>query len=870
MSNSYEVYSDNLDAQTIEDSNLWMRPFRDKLWVIGLVLVLVSALSLTQNIGLNGGILGSLELLPFGLVIVYYALLLGNQKIKWWFFGTKHAHYSTFFVYLVLWFTSCFALNKDITIFNDMTPWFGVQLILACVTVTVNAWKDAFPPLVRAIWCGAMAWSLVIMLYFAIILAPLAPMSVIVCWFFGLSLHSFVPLVFSVHIFRVLRREWLEAKQQKPIKSALETRQWGTLLGVLIPIFVMIAFSASWHFRVKELADIKEKAALETNNQLPEWITMSQYLPNDWLSERMLKAGVVFQGKGSWEFMPSLARGEKTYHDPLVLIGNLTNPVGKVLGSSEFRPLMLKSMNHPKLNQQERLWTGRDLVTNRIITKAEINPALRLAYTEKTLQIKNTSTDKFPGQQEAIYIFQLPEGGTVSSLSLWVNGVEEKARLSGRQKADSAYATIVGREQRDPSIVHWQEGNSVSVRVFPCTPNEDRRVKIGVTHPLRMTSESTLTYENISFIGPPATGAPDEIDLQLAQGSKVLEKPNHLKTTKEGNLSGHTTYWHFWEVKFLASEFVPQSFSFNGKTYRAEACKPVLESFKPSAVYLDLNENWTRDEAMRILESVGNQTPTLVPTPKGFERLNHQNFNQIWEEESAKRFSLFPFHRIEDKSRALVLCKSNTDTPTLRELQGSVFGDEMVQKLINQPIIRVLHLDAKTKPTTYLRALAELRILDIHSGSLGEMTEMLHDGQFFANPETAQSVVIPCAGIRITATEGTINGAKTDHLMRLYAYNDVMRKIGSNYLTRNYEPDALVRIADAAYVVTPVSSLIVLETEADYQRFGLDKSQNSLQNAKLSGAGAVPEPHEWALLILLLLAVGYLYHNQKRLVCPTN
>jgi XrtN system VIT domain protein len=78
----------------------------------------------------------------------------------------------------------------------------------------------------------------------------------------------------------------------------------------------------------------------------------------------------------------------------------------------------------------------------------------------------------------------MPEGAVVTSLSLWINGNEEKAILTTKEKADSAYKTIVGAERRDPSVVHWQEGNSVSVRVFPVLPGESRKFKIGITAPL--------------------------------------------------------------------------------------------------------------------------------------------------------------------------------------------------------------------------------------------------------------------------------------------------------------------------------------------------------------------------------------------------
>jgi hypothetical protein len=58
-------------------------------------------------------------------------------------------------------------------------------------------------------------------------------------------------------------------------------------------------------------------------------------------------------------------------------------------------------------------------------------------------------------------------------------------------------------------------------------------------------------------------------------------------------------------------------------------------------------------------------------------------------------------------------------------------------------------------------------------------------------------------------------------------------------------------------VVSPVSSLIVLETKEDYERFGIKDKDNSLYNATKNSSGAVPEPHEWALIIVFVLFIAF-------------
>jgi hypothetical protein len=80
----------------------------------------------------------------------------------------------------------------------------------------------------------------------------------------------------------------------------------------------------------------------------------------------------------------------------------------------------------------------------------------------------------------------------------------------------------------------------------------------------------------------------------------------------------------------------------------------------------------------------------------------------------------------------------------------------------------------------------------------------------------------------------------------------------------NLEADtALVNEAQEAYVVTPLSSLVVLETAADYERFDIHDSNNSLHNASMKSTGAVPEPHEWALIIITALMLIWLTYKNR-------
>ncbi len=104
-----------------------------------------------------------------------------------------------------------------------------------------------------------------------------------------------------------------------------------------------------------------------------------------------------------------------------------------------------------------------------------------------------------------------------------------------------------------------------------------------------------------------------------------------------------------------------------------------------------------------------------------------------------------------------------------------------------------------------------------------------------------------------------------DHLLRLFAYRSILEGLSGQLPAENPGLDgatseALVRTAEEAHIVSPVSSLIVLE-RADYGRFNITESKNSLKNATLQGNGAVPEPGEWALIIGVVFILLYIRYR---------
>jgi XrtN system VIT domain protein len=135
---------------------------------------------------------------------------------------------------------------------------------------------------------------------------------------------------------------------------------------------------------------------------------------------------------------------------------------------------------------------------------------------------------------------------------------------------------------------------------------------------------------------------------------------------------------------------------------------------------------------------------------------------------------------------------------------------------------------------------------------------------FPINVENEEQLLIEPASMLITKQEGELSAERApDHLYRLFAYNTILREAGIKSIQKSYTDTSLVKQAQLANIVTPLSSLIVLETKKDYDRFGIKETEGSLGNASMRSSGAVPEPHEWALIILIaLVALFLLYKNR--------
>ncbi len=760
----------------------------------------------------------------------------------------------------VLFTISAFSLNKQMGVFAPFPTWLNVMTLTMTAIFFLYPYINNFPPLIKGTIYFLSGSALVLSLYMFIFLLPLTIIGIIAFWFFGISLHAFVPALWILLILNLFFR--------KTNKASLKHLGWA---GAAIPVIFLSFYLYKWNNVQTGIKDILAEKYLQTDNHLPADIYLAQKLPDDALTEEILIS--PFKSQQFWEDGLGLGfgmSGIKKFHDPLAVIA--VGFFGKLDIDENTVTALLNIRRDYRHHTTEKLWIGSSLSTSSVSNNIRVYPEYRLAYQEKTIVIHHTGMTEsenwwFNSQtQEALYTFHVPEGSIVTSLSLWINGKEEKSRLTTLQKADSAYKNIVGVQRRDPAIVHWQEGNRITVNVFPCTEKEDRIFKIGFTTPMAYR-DNKLWLKNIWFEGPEFSSAREFTNIRFGQQpTPVTDFPSDFEKTAEGGLNYKGDYNPSWEIAFTAVPLSNKRFAFNGFEYAVSEMTETKTALNTKSVFLDITNEWTKDDYENCISGL-NEKEIYTWTPE-LVKITGANKEEAWEKLKENKFSLPFLYDIKDPASSVVITKADERSPLLADLAGSEYASKITSYLENaNGKIRLLNIGDKLSP--FWKSLNELRVTEYIKLKPEEAIGSIKAGNFQRPYEDSLNIALVESHLKIVKSpvdSGFINSGAPDHLLRVFEYNDVLRKLGKHYFKKENYESALFREAEEGYVVTPLTSMLVLESQADYERFGIKENVNTVGNAGVLGGGAVPEPHEWALIILVALIIGYhLYLRKKKI-----
>jgi XrtN system VIT domain protein len=610
----------------------------DRIIKTGLIFILVSAALFVipefDLFALQEGTAFGIFCCHYLLSVVYFfVIIFSKPKLP--------AYWTLLFI---LWFISAFALNRSMNVFDNSVPWLCVVICISCTALIMAAvFMDHLNNATKHLVLFFLGIAFVLFAYYSLYLTSMYVIGIVAAIAIGISLHVFAPVFLAISTFKIISRN---VAQSRSLTMALAA-------GAAVPVVACALFTWQW-------CSINKQVNLAVNHntlaegKLPSWMVISQNIPKNAIAERIIKAGLVYktanlQDNWFWGDFHTASFDEPMKHDPMVVVASLF--AGQTNLAEHERIKILEAMYNSRHQAQERLWSGDKLKTTLVATNIKIFPEYRMAYTEKTLEVKNYETREWLNNQEAIYTFHLPEGSVISSLSLWIDGREAKSRLTTKAKADSAYKTVVGVEMHDPSVVHWQEGNTVSARIFPCTTTENRKFRIGVTSPLKKDGDQ-LTYESIYFDGPPAGNADESIQVSFSKKPTSLSI-HGFEELNEGVFTADRKYRPDEEFSFPAPPLADVPFTFSGIGYKLQDYKPRTEAFDPQRVYLDLNNSWTATEMDEVWNAV--KTKKVYYYDGELKKLTEENKAEVFVRAQKLNFSLFPINEIKDAEKALLV-----------------------------------------------------------------------------------------------------------------------------------------------------------------------------------------------------------------------
>ncbi len=101
-----------------------------------------------------------------------------------------------------------------------------------------------------------------------------------------------------------------------------------------------------------------------------------------------------------------------------------------------------------------------------------------------TAKIEQVFRNSVNRNLEAVYVFPLPEGASISDFAMMINGKRMSGELVEKGKARGIYEDIV-RRMKDPGLLEHIGGNLFRISVFPVPANGLQKIEL----------ESTVRWE---------------------------------------------------------------------------------------------------------------------------------------------------------------------------------------------------------------------------------------------------------------------------------------------------------------------------------------------------------------------------------------
>ena len=491
------------------------------------------------------------------------------------------------------------------------------------------------------------------------------------------------------------------------------------------------------------------------------------------------------------------------------------------------------------------------------------------AYSEWILEFKN---DHERSAREARAQIQLPPGGVVTRLTLWVNGEEREAAFGKREQVRQAYQQVAVVQRRDPVLVTTSGPDRVLLQCFPVpAAGGTMKIRLGITAPmaLRNPASASLAWPLILERNFGLEG-----DVRHSLWMECVSPPREVPPGLL--LEGHMLHGQV-SATWLFGAAVPLEFVrshghsiVRARDRRSDGERWIEQSLQSSP------ETIPPRIAILLDGSVGMRShlPAVI---QALRRLPTGSDLKVWYASD----SLVEFHpEAKDRQRAWV---DSVSFPRAEGGQDNVPGLTAALGWASAKpgsVILWIHGPQRMLPSTIDSLLqaslwgqgpASPTLFDLPTeAAANRILEKLDAANVVCIPPDSRKVASRVEAViqRWTAGEGqcrfvrglaskTFSGSAEEvdvpassHVVRLWAWAEVRRLLESK------EPSKALELAMRYQLVTPVSGAVVLETASQYL-------SNGLTPVDPGSVPTVPEPSLWAMLGIGLGAI-FLGHRAAK------
>jgi hypothetical protein len=776
-------------------------------------------------------------------------------------------------VILIEWGTRMCAME----FFDPMPGYLHAALVLAAPFGNLIVYMASRGSIqIKPLWIGAAAGlALTVSAWYTILFLPLIPLALVGILMMGLGL---LPLAPPISLICAI----IAARRFKRIHGVSHLfRAPGLVKGVALGMFLLFALNI-------QVGITRMAMSVAANNEDPDRRSFAiRALRKLGDSDLLLRScyrrtGVagsplgLFIFRGQWV---STSQARTIYYRVMGEPFNSAPVPTSIAGRSGFFGMMGFDRGLGGDSVADKV-PGLSLNGSRL--DGSIDGEAALGYLEWTLVFKNDTMR----QQEARAILALPPGAVVSRLTLWVDGEEREAVFAKKNLVKKAYKNIV-RRKRDPVLITTVSPDRVLMRLFPVPPQGGlMKVRVGVTAPLYMNdmSHAALKPPRIiernfeiadSFTHSVWIESKDELENTIK--SLVVERPNDELYAIRGAVSDAELLDH--QFQFTAGR--------NAEVKRVRATDSiagsnnvVIQDFtknelaKPKNVVLVIDgSSCMREHRTQLIEAVSKipdgTSLTMVAAldePVRIPEKNGDTSSSARDEVVAFLKSMSfngGFDNVKALSIAGAIAMSRRDCVVIW-----IHGPQPVLLSSPESILQM----KRRRPGAG-------RIYSIETASgINKIADELGYGPAYTEAPRWGSLARDLYGIiggqdpstgLITASrkrveESELQGSESfpetsDHLARLWANDRIMK------LYRSQDKKGLkeaVSLANQYRLVTPVSGAVVLETDKDYVRAGLEPPGD----VKVP---SIPEPETWALIIIALMVLAFATLRRRRMWgCP--